>query len=137
VAGAEALVRQESPLTPRGASNLSQGNAWREEEEEGGGGGRLLVKSLGCVQKVTRLEDRREMLLEVTLEPDADHLRRVRLVRGEGRGVSDWYGVRDAACPLSTRGGGDHRDRRAALGAVDGGVLRERRACFGHSLMSG
>ena len=27
-------------------------------------------------------------------------------VRGEGRGVSDWYGVRDAACPLSTRGGG-------------------------------
>jgi hypothetical protein len=27
------------------------------------------------------------------------------LVRGEGRGVSDWYGVRDAACPLSTRGG--------------------------------
>ena len=28
------------------------------------------------------------------------------LVRGEGRGVSDWYGVRDAACPLSTRGGG-------------------------------
>ena len=32
--------------------------------------------------------------------------RRVRLVRGEGRGVSDLYGVRDAACPLSTRGGG-------------------------------
>ena len=27
---------------------------------------------------------------------------RVRLVRGEGRGVSDWYGVRDAACPIST-----------------------------------
>ena len=26
-------------------------------------------------------------------------------VRGEGRGVSDQYGVRDAACPLSTRGG--------------------------------
>ena len=33
-------------------------------------------------------------------------MRRVQLVRGEGRGVSDWYGVRDAACPLSTRGGG-------------------------------
>jgi hypothetical protein len=32
--------------------------------------------------------------------------RRVRLVRGEGRGVSDQYGVRDAVCPLSTRGGG-------------------------------
>jgi hypothetical protein len=31
---------------------------------------------------------------------------RVRLVRGEGRGVSDQYGVRDAACPISTRGGG-------------------------------
>ena len=29
----------------------------------------------------------------------------VRLVRGEGRGVSDLYGVEDAACPLSTRGG--------------------------------
>jgi len=28
--------------------------------------------------------------------------RRVRLVRGEGRGVSDWYGVRDAACPIGT-----------------------------------
>ena len=27
---------------------------------------------------------------------------RVRLVRGEGRGVSNQYGVRDAACPLST-----------------------------------
>jgi hypothetical protein len=26
-------------------------------------------------------------------------------VRGEERGVSDQYGVRDAACPLSTRGG--------------------------------
>ena len=24
------------------------------------------------------------------------------IVRGEGRGVSDWYGVRDAACPIST-----------------------------------
>jgi hypothetical protein len=32
--------------------------------------------------------------------------RRVRLVRGEGRGVSDQYGVRDAACPISTRGWG-------------------------------
>ena len=30
----------------------------------------------------------------------------VRLVRGEGRDVPGWYGVRDAACPLSTRGGG-------------------------------
>ena len=27
-------------------------------------------------------------------------------VRGEGRGVSNSYGVKDAACPLSTRGGG-------------------------------
>jgi hypothetical protein len=26
----------------------------------------------------------------------------VRLVRGEGRGVSDWYGVREAACPIGT-----------------------------------
>jgi len=25
-----------------------------------------------------------------------------RLVRAEGRGVSDQYGVRDAACPIST-----------------------------------
>ena len=31
---------------------------------------------------------------------------RVRLVRGEGRGVSDQYGVSDAARPLSTKGGG-------------------------------
>ena len=30
----------------------------------------------------------------------------VHLVRGEGRGVSNSYGVRDAACPLSTREGG-------------------------------
>ena len=28
------------------------------------------------------------------------------ILRGEGRGVSDYYGVRDAACPLSTREGG-------------------------------
>ena len=28
--------------------------------------------------------------------------RRTRLERGEGRGVSDQYGVRDAACPIST-----------------------------------
>ena len=27
---------------------------------------------------------------------------RVRLVRGEGRGASDQYGVRDTACPIST-----------------------------------
>ena len=32
--------------------------------------------------------------------------RRVRLVRGEGRGVSASSGVRDAACPLGTRGEG-------------------------------
>jgi hypothetical protein len=31
--------------------------------------------------------------------------RRVRLVRGEGQDVPGWYGVRDAACPLGTRGG--------------------------------
>ena len=41
--------------------------------------------------------------------------RRVRLVRGEGRDVPGWYGVRDAACPLSTRGGrGGGRAARAA-----------------------
>ena len=28
---------------------------------------------------------------------------RVRLVRGEGRGVSDLYGVRDTTCPLRAR----------------------------------
>jgi hypothetical protein len=33
----------------------------------------------------------------------------VRLVRGEGRGVSDLYGVRDAACPIGTKGGGAKR----------------------------
>ena len=40
--------------------------------------------------------------------------RRVRLVRGEGRGVSDYYRVRDAACPLSTRRGGGVVTRRHA-----------------------
>ena len=46
--------------------------------------------------------------------------RRVRSVRGEGRGVSDQYGVRDAACPLSTRGrggGGGGAPRAARRGA--------------------
>jgi hypothetical protein len=38
----------------------------------------------------------------------------VRLVRGEGRRVSDLYGVRDATCPVSTEGGGARSlDRRA------------------------
>ena len=36
----------------------------------------------------------------------AARARGVRLVRSEGRGVSDQYGVRGAACPLSTRGEG-------------------------------
>ena len=48
--------------------------------------------------------------------------RRVRLVRGEGRGVSDWYGVRDAACPLSTKGGAG-AVRRARSVARRPGVL--------------
>jgi hypothetical protein len=33
---------------------------------------------------------------------DLQGTRRVRFVRGEGRGVSDLYGVRDAACPICT-----------------------------------
>jgi hypothetical protein len=33
----------------------------------------------------------------------------------EGRGVSDQYGVRDAACPLSTRGGGGRHVRILCL----------------------
>jgi len=37
--------------------------------------------------------------------------------RGEGRGVSDQYGVRDAACPLSTRGGGGTRCAPPPAGA--------------------
>ena len=40
---------------------------------------------------------------------------RVRIVRGEGRGVSDQYGVRDAACPLSTREWGWWGGGRAVL----------------------
>ena len=47
--------------------------------------------------------------------------RRVRLVRGEGRGVSDQYRVRDAACPLSTRG----RAGRAHDLVVDGEAVAE------------
>jgi len=39
---------------------------------------------------------------------------RVSLWVGEGRGVSDWYGVRDAACPLST-GKGSRRGGRSVL----------------------
>jgi len=38
--------------------------------------------------------------------------------------VSDLYGVRDAACPVSTRGGGGARLRRAR--ALVLGPLRER-----------
>ena len=44
--------------------------------------------------------------------------RRVRLVRGEGRGVSDEYGVRDAACPISTKGA--EPVQLLADGAADG-----------------
>ena len=40
---------------------------------------------------------------------------RAALRPGEGRGVSDWYGVRDAACPISTRGGGGGRGPLSAL----------------------
>ena len=41
----------------------------------------------------------------VTLTRSASRrVTRVQLVRGEGRSVSNQYGVRDAACPLSTRG---------------------------------
>ena len=42
---------------------------------------------------------------------------RVRLVRGEGRGVSDQYGVSDAARPLSTKGGGAAAGFTAAVRA--------------------
>ena len=52
-------------------------------------------------------EGRRVGVKRLGLEGRAPPWRcRVRLVRGEGRGVSDSYGVRDAACPISTRGGG-------------------------------
>ena len=51
----------------------------------------------------------------------------IRLVRGEGRGVSDWYGVRDAACPLSTRAD-------TGCGGVQRMALPARAACL-RSLM--
>ena len=35
----------------------------------------------------------------------------------DGRGVSDQYGMRDAACPLSTGGGGGGGGSRSASGA--------------------
>ena len=44
------------------------------------------------------------------------------LVRGEGRSVSDGYGVRDAACPLSTRRGGVGLRNREVLVATRSGV---------------
>ena len=60
--------------------------------------------------------------------------RRVRLVRGEGRRVPDQYGVRDAACPLSTGGGGGHRvvgDDEGILERID---VRLREAALVHSV---
>ena len=42
-------------------------------------------------------------MLEDRLLEDLVH---VQLVRGEGRGVSSWYGRRDVACPVSTGGKG-------------------------------
>ena len=62
----------------------------------------------------------------------AARARGVRLVRSEGRGVSDQYGVRDAACPLSTRGGRREMvgGRRCSLGGA-GMVARRRRGARG------
>ena len=64
----------------------------------------------------------------------------VRLVRGEGRGVSDLYGVRDAACPLSTRGGRGGNTRTALLYTHAARVplllspaVRARRSCLSES----
>ena len=71
--------------------------------------------------RAERLE-RREVAEVDTVAVDArGELRKVVLegVPAEGRGASDQYGVRDAACPLSTRGGGGGTawPRRAAAGA--------------------
>jgi len=53
---------------------------------------------------------------------------------GDHAGVSDLYGVRDAACPISTKGGG-HRDRRRPPScwqvlALHGKMSRRDRALF-------
>jgi hypothetical protein len=52
---------------------------------------------------------------------------------GEGRDVSSWYGVRDAACPVGTRRGGGggaryvaHRDHRAPAAARESFRLQPR-----------
>jgi len=57
--------------------------------------------------------------------------RRVRSVRGAGRGVSGQYGVRDAACPVST-GCGTQRVR-----FVWGVLSASRRASLSHSTCAG
>jgi hypothetical protein len=49
----------------------------------------------------------------------AARARGVRLVRSEGRGVSDQYGVRGAACPLSPRGEKGGAGRRAWWSALN------------------
>ena len=86
--------------------------------QEGGGG------ELGASGQVRRRGRRAPRAAAPDLR---DGTRRVRLVRGEGRGVSDQYGVRDAACPLSTRGlvrrgggGGATRGRCRGTGPAAG-----------------
>ena len=89
-----------------------RGDAQGAREEGGGGAGlqshspderehvprvapqHALVHALRAVGVCARLEQHPPVREAST--------RRVRLVRGEGRGVSDWYGVRDAACPIGT-----------------------------------
>ena len=68
---------------------------------------------------------------------------------GEGRGVSDWYGVRDAACPISTKegGGGSTCDGLGSPGAgserpsapppAPAASHRRRKSCISESIHSG
>ena len=64
-------------------------------------------------------------MLEDRLLEDLVH---VQLVRGEGRGVSSWYGRRDVACPVSTGGKGGGLQTCASCVPPASRPLRLRRA---------
>ena len=95
--------------SPMGATDaacqLSTGEWTRRVRSVRGKGHGVSVWYGGSLTERQRDEHRVEVLVverrEVLGRPDLDETEGLR-VRVEGRGVSGWYGERDAACPIST-----------------------------------
>jgi len=97
---AEAAARAEALSEARGAGDVDD----EFGGEDSGWEMRAARHALATAHRMVRLTGPRQAQC-ARPRPSACPRRRVRSVRGEGRGVSDQYGLRDAACPISTRGG--------------------------------